>query len=75
MPKSPQVSGKEMGRVLTRLGFVLKSQKGSHMKFVRLRSQTREIIVVPNHKVLRKGTLSGVLKRLNTNSEKLRQLL
>lgn len=70
MPKLPQISGKEMGRTLIRLGFSFKSQKGSHLKYVR----GREIIVVPNHRVLRKGTMHRVLKQLNLSIEKLQQL-
>ncbi|MBI2122148.1 MAG: type II toxin-antitoxin system HicA family toxin [Candidatus Sungbacteria bacterium] len=75
MPKLPQISGKEMGRVLARLGFIFKSQKGSHMKFIRLHDGAKEIIVVPNHKTLRKGTFSGILKQLNITFEKLRELM
>lgn len=75
MPKLPVISGKELGRVLTRLGFVFKSQKGSHMKFIRLRDSGKEIIVIPNHRVIRRGTLQGVLKQLNLNIEKFRDLL
>lgn len=63
MDKLPQLSGKEMGRILIRLGFSLKSQKGSHMKFIRERDMRKEIIIVPNHKVLRKGTLNDILKK------------
>jgi len=75
MPKLPQISGKDMGRVLARLGFMPKSQHGSHMKFSRLHDGAKEIIVVPNHKTLRKGTLGGILKHLNITLEKLRDLM
>lgn len=75
MPKTPAISGKEMGRVLTRLGFIFKSQRGSHMKFVRTVAEGRkEIIVIPNHKVIRTGTLNGILKQLHLSIEKLREL-
>lgn len=75
MPKLPQISGKEMGRVLARLGFMLNNQRGSHMKYIRLHDDAKEIIVVPNHKVLRKGTLGGILKQLNITVETLKDLL
>ena len=74
MPKLPQISGKEMGRVLIRLGFMLRGQRGSHMKFIRTVYSRREIVVVPNHKALRKGTLLGILKQVNLSIEKLREL-
>lgn len=74
MPRLPQISGKELGRVLTRLGFMFISQKGSHIKFTRAVTGSKEIIVIPNHKVIRKGTLRGILKRLNLDLEKLKEL-
>lgn len=75
MVRLPQISGKELGRALTRLGFHFKSQKGSHLKFVRLHGEVKEVIIVPNHKIIRKGTLRGILKQLNLNIEKLEKLL
>lgn len=68
MDKLPQVSGKKMGRVLLRLGFRMKSQKGSHMKFTREYGSRREVIIVPNHKILRKGTLNNILKRVEVHT-------
>lgn len=75
MGKLPQISGKDMGRVLTRLGFYLRSQKGSHMKFVRVEDGRKEIIIVPNHKVLRKGTLDSIVKKLNMRIGEFKKLL
>ena len=75
MAKLPQISGKDMGRVLPRLGFYLNAQKGSHMKFVRKRNGEKEIIIVPNHKVLRKGTLHNILKKLNLRIEEFKKLI
>ena len=74
MPKLPQISGKELGRVLTRLGFVFMNQKGSHMKFTRSVAGRKDIIVIPNHKIIHRGTLLNILKRLNLGIEKLREL-
>ena len=66
--KLPQISGKNMGRLLVRLGFYLKSQKGSHMKFVREYETGKEIIIVPNHKILRKGTLNSIFKKVDLHA-------
>ena len=68
MDKLPQLSGKTVRRLLVRLGFYLKRQKGSHMKFIREQGDTREVIIVPNHKVLRKGTLNDILKKIDMRS-------
>ena len=76
MDKLPQISGKTMGRILIRLGFDLKSQKGSHMKFVRERDTGKEIIIVPNHKVLQKGILNDILKKIDVRTiDSLRELM
>ena len=75
MPKLPQISGRELGRALTRLGFIFTSQRGSHMKFTRAITGRKEIVVIPNHKIIRKGLLLGVLKQVNLNVEKLKGLL
>lgn len=75
MSKSPQISGKEMSRILLRLGFEFKSQKGSHMKFVKRHSFGKEIVIVPNHKTLRPGTLTNILGKLNLSAEKLKELI
>jgi len=75
MAKLPQVSGKDMGRVLARLGFHLADQKGSHMKFIRKFNNRKEIIIVPNHKVLRKGTMNNILKKIYLSIGELKKLL
>ncbi len=65
-----------MGRALGRLNFNFKSQKGSHMKFERKETgYPREVITIPNHRVLRKGTLNNILKKLKIDIQKLKELL
>lgn len=75
MNKNPQISGKEMARVLIHFGFQFKSQKGSHMKFIKKHSYGKEIIIVPNHKTLRPGTFSNILNKLNLSIEKFKELI
>ena len=72
--KLPIVSGREVARVLIRLGFALKSQKGSHMKFIRTSERGRQIIIVPLHKALRKGTLHTILKEVGLDVDALQSL-
>ena len=59
MPSLPVVSGADAVRALERLGFVVIRQRGSHV-FLRRASQG---CVVPKHRELKTGTLSGVLKQ------------
>lgn len=58
-PSLPHISGAEAVRTLEKLGFVVVRQKGSHIVLRRGSIGC----VVPNHKELKIGTLSGVLKQ------------
>jgi predicted RNA binding protein YcfA (HicA-like mRNA interferase family) len=46
MPKLPQIKPKGIGKVLTKLGFVSRSGKGSHVVF---KHQDGRRTVVPGH--------------------------
>jgi predicted RNA binding protein YcfA (HicA-like mRNA interferase family) len=61
MPKLPCISGKELVKILVRNGFDLVSQRGSHMKL----RKDGIIVIVPNHKELRQGTLRSIIKITN----------
>jgi predicted RNA binding protein YcfA (HicA-like mRNA interferase family) len=65
MPKLPRVSGAEVVRALERLGFAVARQRGSHIMLRRGSSGC----VVPNHRELKTGTLSGVLKQAGVSIE------
>ena len=75
MSKLPQISGKEMSNVLIRLGFSFNGQKGSHMKFIKKHPRGKEVVVIPNHKTLRPGTLVNILGKLSLSAEKLKELI
>ncbi|MEK6959892.1 MAG: type II toxin-antitoxin system HicA family toxin [Nanoarchaeota archaeon] len=60
--KLPQISGIDLIKKLRDQGFVVVRQKGSH---IRLEKNTPEGVIkitVPNHPVLKKGTLHHILK-------------
>ena len=67
MHKLPWISGKECVAALTRMGFVLVRQRGSHLVLRR----GSDGCVVPNHTEIRTGTLSGILKQANVSVEEL----
>jgi len=76
MPKLPQVSGKDTIKALVKIGFEKISQKGSHIKLRRTRGQFTDIVTVPNHRVIRRGTLrNGILKPINISVEEFIRLL
>lgn len=73
MPKLPVVSGEEMVKAFTKLGFTIVSQRGSHIKMKHPDGRT---VIIPNHKVIKKGTLKkGILNPLNISVERFLKLL
>lgn len=60
--KLPQISGKEMIKILTKFGFVAVRQRGSHVQLEK--ANVTEIIrlTVPLHPQLKRGTLSHIIK-------------
>jgi predicted RNA binding protein YcfA (HicA-like mRNA interferase family) len=64
-PSLPHVSGAEVIRTLEKLGFIVARQKGSHVVLRRGSSGC----VVPNHREIKVGTLSGVLKQAGVSKE------
>ena len=76
MSKLPQVSGKETIKALKKIGFVLNSQKGSHLKLVRVKNNQRQTVIIPMHKVIKRGTLrNGILKPINLSVDKFTKLV
>jgi predicted RNA binding protein YcfA (HicA-like mRNA interferase family) len=70
-PSLPHISGAEAIRALEQLGFVVARQKGSH---VILRRGSAGC-VVPLHRELKIGTLSGVLKQAGITTDEFTEAL
>lgn len=60
---SKTFSGKDIIKVLKRLGYIIDHQKGSHV-FLH-NPEINKSVIVPNHKELKKGTLHNILKKVN----------
>jgi predicted RNA binding protein YcfA (HicA-like mRNA interferase family) len=65
MPKLPIISGAEAVRALEHVGFKIVRQRGSHMVLRRGSAGC----VVPNHRELKTGTLSGILKQAGVSAD------
>lgn len=75
MPKLPVISAKELIKILLKIGLTQISQPGSHIKFRRMVNQKIQTVIVPNHKVLKPGTLrNGILKAIDLSVDELIQL-
>jgi len=75
MPKLPVISAKELIKVLLRLDFRIISQRGSHIKLKRQIGDQERCLTIPNHKVIRKGTLKNILRILDLTNDGLIHLL
>lgn len=76
MPKLPVVSARETVKVLSKIGFSLVKQEGSHIKMVRQSPLGKQVIIIPNYKEIKKGTLrNGILKPINLSVDEFVKLL
>jgi predicted RNA binding protein YcfA (HicA-like mRNA interferase family) len=73
MSKLPRVSGRECVGALTRSGFYLKRQVGSHM--ILRRDDPFSQVVVPDHRELDRGTLRAIIRQAGLSVEEFIGLL
>jgi len=73
MSKLPVISGRKCVRALERAGFYLKRQTGSHL--VLRRDEPFAQVVVPDHKVLDRGTLRAIIRQAVLSVDELVSLL
>lgn len=69
MPKMPRISSREAIRVLEHLGFEQVRQTGSHVVMKKKTEEGEIGCVVPMHRELKVGTLSGILKQAQVTVE------
>jgi len=69
MPKLPRISGADVIRTLSRLGFLQVRQRGSHVVLKRADANGVSGCVVPLHRELATGTLRGILKQAGVSAE------
>ncbi len=73
MSKLPVISGRECVRALERAGFYLKRQTGSHL--ILRRDELFAQVVVPDHKVLDRGTLRAIIRQAGLSVDEFVNLL
>jgi predicted RNA binding protein YcfA (HicA-like mRNA interferase family) len=69
----PQISGRECSKALAKAGFYLKRQQGSHM--ILRRDEPFAQVVVPDHKILDRGTLRAIIRQTGLSTEGFIELL
>jgi predicted RNA binding protein YcfA (HicA-like mRNA interferase family) len=74
MVKLPQLSGKELIKILNKIGFVEIRQNGSHVFLMKETIDGKLTTVVPLHKEIDIGTLKEILRQTKVNREDLERL-
>lgn len=74
MPKLPILSGKEVVKILVKIGYELDHQTGSHM-ILRHKDPPNRRLTVPNHPEIAKGTMLSILKQAGITKEEFSDLL
>ena len=73
MSRLPVLSGRDCVRVLEKIGFFFKRQEGSHI--IMRRQNPFDQVVVPDHKVLDRGTLRAIIRQAGLSIEEFLQQL
>jgi predicted RNA binding protein YcfA (HicA-like mRNA interferase family) len=60
MSRLPQISGRDCVKALEKCGFYIKRQEGSHI--IMRRDLPFGQLVVPDHKILDRGTLRAIIR-------------
>jgi predicted RNA binding protein YcfA (HicA-like mRNA interferase family) len=63
MQKLPRLSGKEVIKILSKVGFVSARQKGSHVILKKKTENETMTTVVPLHKEVDRGTLLEIIRQ------------
>ena len=75
MPKLPRLSGKEIIKALSKSGFEVVRQKGSHVIMKKKTSEGEIATVVPNHKEVDRGTLLEIIRQAKLTRDEFMNLL
>jgi len=70
--KLPRLSGSKVVKLLSKQGFEIIRQKGSH---IFLRHSDGRITVVPNHKEIDKGTLREIIRQAGLTRDEFLELV
>ncbi len=73
--KLPVISGKDAIKALTKAGFFVVRQRGSHVRLKKITSLGAIFVTVPLHRVLDRGTLRGIISDAGLTVEEFLGLL
>ena len=74
MQKLPRLSGKQVIKSLSKIGFKPARQKGSHIILIKLTKEGKKAVVVPNHDGIDRGTLLEIIRQAGLKKEEFLKL-
>lgn len=74
MTKLPVLSGKELCKVLEKIGYLVDHQTGSHI-ILRNGKPPYRRITVPNHKEIAKGTLRSIIREAGLSRQEFQDFI
>lgn len=74
MPKLPVISGKDVVKAFTKLGYTIDHQTGSHI-ILRHNNPPHRRLTIPNHKELSKGTLRAIIRQAGLTRDEFLNLI
>ena len=74
MPKLPVISGIKVVKALSKIGYKIDHQTGSHM-ILRHKEEPHRRLTVPNHDEIAKGTLLAIIKQSGLAKEEFMELV
>ena len=63
VPKLKRLTAKQILAIFIHFGFVISSQRGSHIKLVRIVQSQKQILTIPNHDELDSGTCKAIMRQ------------
>lgn len=74
MSKLPVASGRELCKILEKIGYLMDHQTGSHI-ILRHKNPPHRRLAVPDHKEIAKGTLRAIIRQAGLTVNEFRKLL
>lgn len=74
MSELPRISGREVVKALTKIGYEQDRQRGSHI-ILRQTASPHRRVTVPDHKEIAKGTLRAIIRAIGLTLDEFKDLL
>lgn len=75
MGELPQISGRQLIKILKKFGYQVVRQKGSHVRLIHPFEKSSKPLTVPDHKIIGKGLLHKILRDAKLDLDTFLQML